>query len=159
MCEMSEINENSINLLFREYDSLCNNIIHVETQLFNHNSFFTTLFLATATASTAILQLISKSEPFASTSSQSSISGQVDTISVSPSIGLFTLSLLFLVLFIIGRFELRIITQLRIRKMKFVESIIRIREFFIERDYPSLASYMLLPSKIEKAPGASHFGK
>jgi hypothetical protein len=65
-----------------------------------------------------------------------------------------TLGLLFLLnilLFVVGRFEIHMTTELRIRKMKFIEGITTIRAYFVELD-DSVNKYLVLPIGLKKAP-------
>lgn len=105
--------------MLMEYQDLYQNIIHLENKLFNHLSFFTTLFMGIVTASIAIFQLAKESDS-----------------SLPPPALLAVLSSLFALFVIVGRFELRIVAELRIRKMKFVEGITQIRQYFLKRTSP-----------------------
>lgn len=118
--------------LLEEYKDLYQNVIHIEKKLFNHLSFFTTLFLGTMTASIAIFRL-----------------PESNAISLLDAIGLISIPYLFL--FIFGRLEIRMITELRVRKIKFIEGIVKIREFFISTE-PKIADYVVLPTSLIKAP-------
>ena len=120
--------------MLMEYQDLYQNIIHLENKLFHHLSFFTTLFMGIVTASIAIFQLAKETDA-----------------SLSPPALLAVLSLLFGLFVIVGRFELRMVTELRIRKMKFVEGITQIRQYFVERN-KSIADYLVLPIGLHKAP-------
>jgi len=120
--------------MLMEYQDLYQNIIHLENKLFNHLSFFTTLFMGIVTASIAIFQLAKESDS-----------------SLPPPALLAVLSSLFALFVIVGRCELRIVAELRIRKMKFVEGITQIRQYFVEKD-KSIANYLVLPIGLHKAP-------
>jgi hypothetical protein len=120
--------------MMESYKDSSQNVMHIEGQLFNHMSFFLTLFIGTLTAAIAILQLTK--QPNA-------------TISVTETMGIFCLPFLFLLL--VGQFEVQMIMQLRVRKIKFIENIAKAREYFIKAD-PELSSYIILPSKLEKTP-------
>jgi len=87
-----------------EYQDLYENIMHIENELFSHLSFYTGLFTGTLAASVAIFGLMQNSE--------STLSQPVMVAILSP---------LFFFLFAVGRLELRMTTELRVRKMKFVE--------------------------------------
>lgn len=120
--------------MLAEYQDLYQNVMHLENKLFNHLSFFTTLLIGIVTASIAIVQLTGdRSGP---------VSGPIAVASVS---------VLFLLFFIVGRFELRMTTELRVRKMKFIEGITAIRQYFVDRD-KAIADYLVLPVGVEKAP-------
>lgn len=124
----------AVEYMLAEYQDLYQNIIHLENNLFNHLSFFTTLLIGIVTASVAIVQLVGdRSGP---------LSGPIAVASVS---------VLFLLLFIVGRFELRMTTELRVRKMKFIEGITAIRQYFVDRD-EAIKDYLVLPVGVEKAP-------
>ena len=103
----------SVQFILEEYRDLYQNVMHLENKLFNHLSFYTTLFLGTVTASVAILQLTPTSS----------------TMSFIDALGL--LFLLNILLFIIGRLEIHMTAELRIRKMKFIEGITIIRAYFV----------------------------
>jgi hypothetical protein len=120
--------------MLAEYQDLYQNVIHLENKLFNHLSFFTTLLVGIVTASIAIVQLVGET------------SGPL-----SRPIAVASVSLLFLLFFIVGRFELRMTTELRVRKMKFIEGITEIRRYFVDRD-KVIEDYLVLPVGVEKAP-------
>lgn len=118
--------------LLEEYRDLYQNVMHLENKLFNRLSLFTTFFLGILTASVALTQL-----------------GGRQSLSLPDALALMTLP--YALLFLAGRFELRMTTELRARKIKFIEGIIKIREYFVAAD-PTIEDYLILPSKIEKAP-------
>jgi hypothetical protein len=70
-------------------------------------------------------------------------------MSFNDALGL--LFLLSMLLFVVGRFEIHMTTELRIRKMKFIEGITSIRAYFVELD-GSINKYVILPKGIRKAP-------
>jgi hypothetical protein len=123
----------SIQFILEEYRDLYQNVMHLENKLFNHLSFYTTLFLGTVTASIAILQLTPNNTP----------------MSFMDAVGM--LCLLSLLLYIVGRFEIHMTTELRIRKMKFIEGITSIRAYFVGLD-ESINEYIVLPKGLKKAP-------
>lgn len=124
----------STEFMLAEYQDLYQNIMHLENKLFSHLSFFTTVFMGIVTASVAILQL-----------------GKDASSSLARPEILLGLSLLFGLFVIVGRFELRMATELRIRKMKFVEGVTQIRQYFAEKD-KSVVDYLVLPVGLHKAP-------
>jgi hypothetical protein len=131
---MKKDNEESLKFLIESYKDLSQNVMHIEGQMFNHMSFFLTLFIGVLTATIAIIQITrAPNQP----------------ISLIETIGV--LSLPFLFLHFVGRFEVEMILQLRVRKIKFIEGITRAREYFIKRDL-GLTDYIVLPAKLEKAP-------
>lgn len=123
----------SVQFLLEEYRDLYQNVMHLENKLFNHLSFYTTLFLGTITASIAILQLTPNNTP----------------MSFIDALGL--LFLVNILLYIVGRFEIHMTTELRIRKMKFIEGITSIRAFFVQLDN-SINDFIVLPKGLIKAP-------
>ncbi|MDD2942833.1 MAG: hypothetical protein PHC51_07695 [bacterium] len=129
---MNNPEQTSTQFMLEEYRDLYENIMHLENKLFNHLSFFTTLFLGIMTASVAVVQLT-----------------LARSMSLIDAVGLVTLP--FGLLFAVGRFEIRMTTELRIRKMKFVEGISRIREYFVTLD-GGISNYLVLPYRIENAP-------
>jgi hypothetical protein len=120
--------------MLAEYQDFYQNVIHLENKLFNHLSFFTTLFVGIVTASIAIFQLVGKT-----------------SAPLSRPIAVASVSLLFFLFFIVGRFELRMTTELRVRKMKFIEGITEVRQYFADRD-KTVEDYLVLPVGAEKAP-------
>lgn len=127
-------NEDSSKFMMESYKDLSQNVMHIEGQMFNHMSFFLTLFIGVLTATIAIIQLTREpNQPI----------NLIETIGV--------LSLPFLFLHLVGRFEVQMILQLRVRKIKFIEGIAKAREYFIKFDL-KLADYIVLPAKLEKAP-------
>ena len=122
-----------IQFLLEEYRDLYENVMHLENKIFNHLSFYTTVFLATVTASIAILQL---------TPNDTNLSSY-DVLGL-----LFITNIL---LYIVGRFEIHMTSELRIRKMKFIEGITSIRGYFVELD-ESINEYIILPKGLKKAP-------
>ena len=132
--EANASNETSVKFMLAEYQDLYQNVIHLENKLFSHLSFFTTLLLAVVTASIAILRLVGNA-----------------TSLISKAGIPFGLFLLFLLFFVVSRFELRMTTELRIRKMKFIEAITQVRQYFIDND-SSIADYLVLPVGLRKAP-------
>jgi hypothetical protein len=122
----------TVDFMIAEYKDFYENVMHLETKLFNHLSYYTTLLLGIVTASVAILKLFEDQGTPLST-------------------GLLWLFAPFLVFAIIGAYELRMTTELRVRKMKFVEGITQIRQFFVDYDKP-VESYLMLPVGIKKAP-------
>jgi hypothetical protein len=97
-------------------------------------SFFLTLFIGVLTAAGAMVQLTKQSN---------------QPLNFGDTLGLFALP--FLLLCLIGQFEVEMIMQLRIRKIKFIEGIVKAREYFINFD-PDLLDYIVLPARLEKAP-------
>ena len=120
--------------MLAEYQDLYQNVMHLENKLFNHLSFFTTLLVGIVTASIAIVQLVGKT-----------------SAPLSRPIAVASVSLLFFLFFVVGRFELRMTTELRVRKMKFIEGITQIRQYFVDRD-ETIEEYIVLPVGVEKAP-------
>lgn len=133
---MSDDNDSDIaaKFMLAEYQDLYQNVMHVENSLFSHLSFYTTLFMGIVTASIAILQLTR---------------GSGAPLAVRSVLGWLAL-LLFLFL-VVGRFELRMTTELRIRKMKFVEGITETRQYFLKKD-EAIGKHLVLPVGIQKAP-------
>lgn len=127
---MSEVAE----FMIAEHQELCDNVMHLEKELFDHMSFYTGLFTASLAAAAAVLGLSDK---------------------LSDPRGLPTLfallAPLFALLFFVGRLELRMTMELRVRKMKFVEGITQTRLYFAEQD-PSILKYLSLPVGVQKAP-------
>jgi hypothetical protein len=126
--------EATTKFMLAEYEDLYQNVMHLENKLFAHLSFYTTLFMGVFTASIAILGLVMSA----------------DAPVASPWIA-FLLALIFGVLLVVSRFELRMTTELRIRKMKFIEGITQSRQYFVDKD-PSIAQYIVLPVGRHKAP-------
>jgi hypothetical protein len=120
--------------MLTEYQDLYENVMHLENKLFNHLSFYTTLFMGIVTASVAIYQLV----------------GDAGSWLTRPSI-LAVLSLVFVLFAVVGRFELRMTMELRVRKMKFIEGLTQLRQYFVDKD-PTIAPYLVLPVGMPKAP-------
>jgi hypothetical protein len=129
-----ESDDATVKFMLAEYQDLYQNVIHLENKLFSHLSFYTTLFIGIITASIAILRL----------------SENVSSPVGKPTI-LAMLLVLFLIFFVVSRFELRMTTELRIRKMKFIEGITQIRQFFVDRN-GVVAEYLILPVGLCKSP-------
>jgi len=126
--------EDSSKFMIESYKDLSQNVMHIEGQLFNHMSFFLTLFIGVLTATIAIIQITRvPNQP----------------INLITTIGI--LSLPFFFLYLVGLFEVEMILQLRFRKIKFIEGIAKAREYFIKSDL-KLADYIVLPAQLEKAP-------
>lgn len=124
----------SSRFMLASYNDLSQNVMHIEGQLFTHMSFFLTLFIGVLTAAGAIAQLTKQTN---------------QPVSLSGTIGLFALP--FLLLCLIGQFEVEMIMQLRVRKIKFIEGIVKAREYFANID-PDLVNYIVLPARLEKTP-------
>lgn len=120
--------------MLAEYQDLYQNIMHLENKLFNHLSFFTTLFVGIVTVSITIFRLAGR-----------------ESTALSRPTTLALLSLLFLLFLVVARLELRMTTELRIRKMKFIEGITKIRQYFVDKD-EAIEDYLVLPVGIKKAP-------
>jgi hypothetical protein len=120
--------------MLAEYQDLYQNVMHLENKLFSHLSFFTTLFLGIVTASVAVLRLV----------------GDISA-SLTRLLTVALLSMLFVLFLVVGRFELRMTTELRVRKVKFIEGITEIRRYFVDRD-EVIEGYLVLPVGVEKAP-------
>jgi len=117
--------------MLAEYRDLYENVMHIENKLFNHLTFYTTLFVGLVTTSVAILQLLGGSD---------------GAVSAPIMIGVA-----FLLFFAISRYELRMTMELRIRKIKFIEGITQIREYFVAKN-PGIAGSTMLPVGLHKAP-------
>jgi hypothetical protein len=128
-----ELKSPGIQFLLEEYRDLYQNVMHLENKIFNHLSFYTTVFLGSVTASIAILQLTPNNTHLSS----------YDALGL-----LFITNIL---LYIVGRFEIHMTSELRIRKMKFIEGITSIRGYFVELD-DSINEYIILPKGLKKAP-------
>ena len=126
--------EDSSKFMMESYKDLSQNVMHIEGQMFNHMSFFLTLFIGVLTATIAIIQI-------------TRIPNQ--PINLITTIGI--LSVPFFFLYLVGLFEVEMILQLRFRKIKFIEGIAKAREYFIKSDL-KLADYVVLPATLEKAP-------
>jgi hypothetical protein len=120
--------------MIESYRDSTQNVMHIEKELFNHVSFFLTIFIGVLTASIAILQLTREPD---------------QPISMTETIGIFSLPFLFS--WLVGQFEVQMIMQLRVRKIKFIEALIKVREYFIKQS-PELSTYIVMPAKSEKAP-------
>ena len=126
--------DDAAQFMLAEYQDLYQNVIHMENSLFSHLSFYTTLFMGIVTASVAILQM----------------AGGGSALLAQPGVpGL--LAVLFFLFAVVGRFELRMTTELRIRKMKFVEGITQIRQYFTNKD-KAIRDYLVLPVGLQEAP-------
>jgi len=131
---MSTNGTDSVDFVLEEYKDCYENIMHLENKLFNHLSLYTTLFLGLVAASSAIVQL-----------------GSGSTSGVTGATVWFGLLLLMVAFVIVSRFELRMTTELRVRKIKFVEAITQVRQCFVERDH-SISDYLILPVGLRRAP-------
>lgn len=131
---MKRGNEDSSKFMMESYKDLSQNVMHIEGQMFNHMSFFLTLFIGILTASVAVFQITRAPN---------------QTFSITEAVAIFSMPFLFLCF--IGQFELQMIMQLRVRKIKFIEGIAKAREFYIEHE-SILAKYIVLPAKLEKTP-------
>ncbi len=120
--------------MLEEYKDCYENIMHLENKLFSHLSLYTTLFLGLVTASNAIVQL----------------GGTNASSTEQPAVWSKLLPLVLAFVFV-SRFELRMTTELRVRKIKFVEAITQVRQYFVERDHP-LSDCLVLPVGLKKAP-------
>ena len=84
-----ETDDTSVKFLLEEYGDLYQNMIHVERKLFDHLALFVTLFLGLSSVAVGLYELAVKSE------------------SAMPSELFFVLiGLLYLVLFLVGSFQL-----------------------------------------------------
>jgi hypothetical protein len=124
--------DNNIAFLKQEFDTSHSYFVHIETKLFNLVTFYATLFLAVVSACYYIL------------------------ISTAFS-GMRTLSFAIaaMAFFLLGSFTLGMYTELRTRKIKTLEQMAIIREFFAKNDVqgePDISAYLTLPTGIDKCP-------
>jgi len=124
----------STGFLLAEYQDLYENVMHIEKELFDHMSFYTGLFTATVAASITFIGLMDK---------------------FAPPMGLpvvaIGLIILWVILLVIGRIELRMTTELRVSKILFVEGLVQARLYFVDKE-PALRNYLTLPVGIRMAP-------
>jgi hypothetical protein len=127
---------NVVPFVLEEYRDLYQNVMHIETKIFNHLTFFNTIFIGITTATIAGGQLArALSQP----------------LPLKDILGFVTIP--YFLLFLLARFSLRMTVALRIRKVKFLESLAKTRQFFIDMDSDKkLGEYILLPSSIAKVP-------
>jgi len=135
-----EIDDTSVKFLLEEYGDLYQNMIHVERKLFDHLALFVTLFLGLSSVAVGVYEFAVNSE------------------SAMPSELFFVLiGFLYLVLFLVGNFQLRMVIELRIRKMRLIDNIALIRQKFCEMD-EGLKRYLVLIRDISRRPPSLRIG-
>jgi len=121
--------------LLVEYQNLYQNVMAIERRLFHHLLFCLITFIGIVTASLALYQLLMLATP--STNERAAAVAR--------------LSLLFVLFVIVGQFELRLIGSLHIQKVKFIEGLAQIRQYFVANE-EAIAPYLALPVGLHKNP-------
>jgi len=135
-----KIDNTSVKFLLEEYGDLYQNMIHVERKLFDHLALFVTLFLGLSSVGVGVYQFAVRGE--------SAMTGELFPLLIG---------LLYLVLFLVGNFQLRMVIELRIRKMRFIDNIALIRQKFWEIDQ-ALKDYLVLIRDISQRPPSLRIG-